>query len=140
MKPEQHKLEVHDIAELAAARHGLGLYLQRCALPAEVTYDLLVCVQEASENALRFAASPWGVQISVIVAPNEILATVRDHGAGLDLKRLTGRPPDPMSEAGRGLFLLTALMDRVEFRVEDGTEVRLHKLLPLGVTTDSHAA
>ena len=45
-----------------------------------------------------------------------------------------------MSETGRGLFLLRALMDRVEFRVEGGTEVRMHKLLPLKACADSHAA
>ena len=140
MKATQQMLEVHDVAELAVARHDLSLYLESCSLPAEATYDLLICVQEASKNALRFAASPWGVQISVIVAPHEILATVRDHGAGLDLERLSGRPPDPLSEAGRGLFLLTVLMDRVDFRVDDGTEVRLHKSLPAGVTTGRHAA
>jgi anti-sigma regulatory factor (Ser/Thr protein kinase) len=133
-------VEVYDIAELAAVRHDLGLQLQTYSLPAEVTYDLLTCVQEASMNALRFGASPWGVQISVTADPNEILVTVRDHGTGLDLKRLTNLPPDPMSEAGRGLFLLAALMDRVEFRVEDGTEVRLHKLLAPESAHPSHVA
>jgi anti-sigma regulatory factor (Ser/Thr protein kinase) len=58
---------VHHIAELGTVRHDLDLYLRRSSLPDEVTYDLLTCVKEASKNALRFAASPCGVQISVRV-------------------------------------------------------------------------
>ena len=137
---KQRMVEVHCIAELAAVRHDLGTQLQTYSLPAGVAYDLLTCVQEASMNALLFGATPWGVRISLTADPNEILITVRDHGSGLDLKRLTNPPPAPMSEAGRGLFLLRTLMDRVEFRVQDGTEVRLHKLLPPRATTGSHAA
>ena len=93
MKAEKQMVEVYDIAELAVVRRDLGLQLQTYSLPAEVTYDLLTCVQEASMNALRFGASPWGVQISVTVDPSEVLITVRDHGAGLDLERLTNLPP-----------------------------------------------
>lgn len=120
-------VEIHDIAELGAARHELELYLNGHELPAELTYDLLTCVQEASKNALRFAATPYGVHVSVTVDAGEILVTVCDHGAGLDPGRIGELPPDPLSESGRGLFLLLTLMDEVEFRVNGGTEVRLRK-------------
>ena len=133
-------VEVHDIAELAAARRRLSLYLQGHSVPTDITYDLLTCIQEASKNALRFAATPSGVRISVTVEPAEILVTVHDCGAGLDLEHVSNRQPDPMSEAGRGLFLLAALMDSVEFRVQDGTEVRLQKRLPPRATAESHVA
>ena len=69
--------------------------------PAEFTYALLTCVQEASKDALRFAAAPCGVHVSVTVDADEILATVCDHGAGLDLGRISELPPDPLSESGR---------------------------------------
>jgi serine/threonine-protein kinase RsbW len=122
-------VEVHDFAQLGVARHELERYLHGHSLPAELTYDLLTCIQEASKNALRFAATPCGVLVSVTVDAREILVTVRDHGSGLDLERLTDLKPDPLSESGRGLFLLHALMDEVEFHLEDGTEVRLRKRL-----------
>ena len=133
-------VEVHDNAELAAARHNLGVYLRRCSLPEEITYDLLTCVQEASKNALRFAATPYGVQISISVEPSEIQVSVRDYGAGIDFEQVSDLPPDPLSESGRGLFLLRTLMDEVEVRVEGGTEVKLHKRLPGQATAESHAA
>jgi serine/threonine-protein kinase RsbW len=130
VKPQSLNAEVHHIAELGRVRHDLGLYLDTCCLPAEVTYDLLTCIQEASKNALRFAPTASGVQISVMVERHEVTATVCDRGPGLDLEQLDSLPPDPESEVGRGLFLMHALMDSVEFRVEDGTEVRLRKRLP----------
>lgn len=140
MQAEQRTVEVHGIAELAAVRRDLSLYLRSRSLPARVTYDLVTCVQEASKNALRFAATPHGVQITVMVGRNEVLVTVRDHGAGLGLKPVGNLPPDPWSESGRGLFLLGALMDRVEFGFEGGTEVRLHKSLPPRAANDDRVA
>ena len=136
----EQTVELHDIAELGAARHELELYLHGHSLPADLTYDLLTCVQEAAKNALRFAATPCGVHVSVTVDAGEILVTVRDHGAGLDPGRLSDPPPDPLSESVRGLFLLRTLMDEVEFRIQGGTEVKLHKRLPRRSTVDRHAA
>lgn len=120
----------HDVSELRAARDELRLYLESRSLPADVTYDLLTCVQEACKNALRFADSPRGVRASVVIGSKEIVATVRDYGAGFEVGPLAGVLPDPYSESGRGLFLMMELMDRVEFRCDHGTRVRLHKLLP----------
>ena len=71
MKAESQTVEVHDIADLAAARHELEFYLRGHSLPADLTYDLLTCVQEASKNALRFAATPCGVRVSVAVGSSE---------------------------------------------------------------------
>ena len=127
---ESRMIVAHDIAELPAARDELRLYLEQRRLPADVTYDVLTCIQEACKNALRFADSPRGVHAWVVVDRGEIVATVRDYGAGLSTVRLPTAPPDPDSESGRGLFLMGALMDRVELLVGHGTEVRLHKLLP----------
>lgn len=130
MKAERQMIVTHDIAELPAARDELRLYLEQRRLPADVTYDLLTCVQEACKNALRFADSSRGVRTRVVVGEGEIVAIVRDYGTGLAPGSLPARLPDPDCESGRGLFLMQTLMDRVELRVDHGTELRLHKLLP----------
>ncbi len=121
----------HSLGDLRRMRDELRLYLEGRALPPEVTYDLLTCAQEACKNALRFAGTPRGVHASILILPNEVVVTVRDFGAGLTAMPAPSPPADPYSESGRGLFLMAALMDRVEFQVGDGTQVRLHKLLPL---------
>ena len=130
MKAQTQTFEIHHVAELGQVRCDLDRSFATCSLPANLRYDLLTCVQEACENALRFAATPRGVHVSVTVGVVDVVVTVRDHGTGLDLERLTDPPPDPLSESGRGLFLLRALMDEVEFRVEEGTEVRLRRRRP----------
>jgi serine/threonine-protein kinase RsbW len=140
VKPRQRLIEIHNVAELSAARGDLGSYLDGYNLPPGTIYDLLTCLQEAAKNALRFAASPLGVQISVTVGSAEVTVTVRDHGPGLDLTGRENPRPDPLSESGRGLFLLQALMDEVEFHVEDGTEVRLRKRRQGCETVDFRAA
>ncbi len=137
---ERQMIVAHDIAELPAARNELRLYLEQRRLPADVTYDLLTCIQEACKNALRFAGSPRGVHAWIVVDRGEVVATVRDYGAGLAAGRVPAAPPDPDSESGRGLFLMAALMDRVELLVDNGTEVRLHKLLPIATGRRGKAA
>jgi len=121
----------YGLADLRQVREELRGHLERRALPPEVTYDLLTCTQEACKNALRFADTPRGVHASILILPHEVIITVRDFGTGLAVQPDASLPPDPYSESGRGLFLMAALMDRVEVRVSDGTQVRLHKLLPL---------
>ena len=48
--------------------------------------------------------------------------------------------PDAYCESGRGLYFMVALMDRVEFRVAGGTQVRLHKLLPAQTIVEARVA
>lgn len=140
VKTDEQTIEVRDVGELQAARHDLGLFLQRLPLASGASYDLLTCVQEAAKNALRFAQSPDGVRIVATASQSEVVISVRDHGTGLDLARLDDRMPDPLCESGRGLSLLVALMDKVEFRIERGTEVRLHKALRPRSRPRDHAA
>ncbi len=86
----------HDITDfrgLRTARHTLRLYLESRALPADVTYDLLTCVHEACKNALRFGDSPRGVRASVAIGSGEVVATVRDYGAGLAAGLAADRRP-----------------------------------------------
>jgi len=121
----------YGLRDLRRVREELRVHLEGRSLPPEVTYDLLTCTQEACKNALRFAGTPRGVHASILILPHEVVVTVRDFGAGLATQTDASLPPDPYSESGRGLFLMAALMDRVEVQVSDGTQVRLHKLLPL---------
>jgi len=121
----------YELGDLRRVRDELRLHLEGRAMPPEITYDLLTCAQEACKNALRFASTPRGVHASILILPQEVVVTVRDFGDGLNALPTRTLPVDPYSESGRGLFLMGALMDRVEFTVSNGTRVRLHKLLPL---------
>ena len=138
--PQRRTIAIHDIAELAAVREWLDDALCDHAIPDETRSRLLLCVHEVCANALRFGRSPQGVTVTVRFAGAEVHATVRDRGDGLDPAHLHRTCPGPECESGRGLFLLRALMDRVEFHTNGGTEVRLVTLVPARLRRPSHAA
>ena len=116
-----------DVSELAAARRQLSAFLQDLDLEREVVDSVLLCVQEACKNAIRFSGSPKGIDLTVTLKEGAVHTVVRDYGAGFDLSFQTDEAPDPFRDSGRGLFLIHALMDHVEIFGSAGTEVRMCK-------------
>jgi serine/threonine-protein kinase RsbW len=101
--------------------------------PGESVYDVTVALSEACSNVVRHATGTdeYGVALTVDPACCEIM--VYDLGPGIDPARLTGTAAsssegEALDEGGRGLPLLDALMDELEFVREDHTTtVRLVK-------------
>ena len=89
-------------------------------------------LQEALANAIRHGCRndpTQQVQCCVTVdTSGEIVVVVRDPGTGFDPATL----PDPLASenlfkaGGRGVFLINALMDRVEY-TDEGREVQMRK-------------
>ena len=119
-----------DVSALPTTRHQLGAFLRGLDLEQDVVEAVLLCVQEACKNAVRFSGSPRGIDLSVTLDGEAVRAVVRDYGGGFDHSRVSTEAPDPLCSSGRGLFLIRALMDTVEIRGSTGTEVRMCKLLP----------
>lgn len=101
-------------------------------VPAESVDDVAVALSEACGNVIRHASgtSEYGVQLSV--ADDHCSIEVCDLGPGFDPSDLEEMPAEladaPVGEDGRGLPLLQALMDDLEFvREHDTTTVRLIK-------------
>jgi len=103
-----------------------------------------IAVREAVINAIvhgnRMDRSRK-VEVSLEARPRSIRARVRDHGAGFD----SGTTPDPtvgenlMRTSGRGILVMRAFVDSVDFRFREGRgmEVTLKKVLPGRKTTSS---
>lgn len=103
-----------------------------------------IAVREAVINAIvhgnRMDPSRK-VEVSLEARPRSIRARVRDHGAGFD----SGSTPDPtvaeniMRTSGRGILVMRAFVDSVDFRFREGRgmEVTLKKTLPGLKTTSS---
>ncbi len=93
-----------------------------------------IAVREAVINAMlhgnRMDPSRK-VEVNLQVRPRSIRARVRDQGAGFD----SGATPDPtvgenlMRSSGRGLLVMRAFVDKVDFKFLEGRgmEVTLHK-------------
>jgi serine/threonine-protein kinase RsbW len=82
--------------------------------------NLAIAVTEAVGNAIVHGNkkdSKKKVFITFWLTPKEVKVRVRDQGKGFDPEKLSN-PLDPenvMKESGRGIFILKALMDEVEF-------------------------
>ncbi len=112
---------------LGAVRGRLREYLRARHVPARAVADVVLCVQEATTNALRFGHGRR-VEITVWVEVDEVRALVRDHGDGFNLYRSVCRPNAWRTE-GRGLFLICALMDQVSVEWADGAVVCMRRRL-----------
>lgn len=129
--PSVHVTLHDDPAPTRALRATLDDVGARFGLGEEELFELKVAATEALTNAIR--GSLDGSHVDVAVQPREdgIEVEVRNHGA-FEL----GDPTlsDIESEGGRGIPLMFALVDEVEFASNgDGMRVRLRKRLGRGL-------
>jgi serine/threonine-protein kinase RsbW len=97
--------------------------------------DMKVAVSEACNNAVLHAYGGDEGTIEVQFATNaeELSITVRDFGrsftiaANKETPSLHGKSINEIQSGGLGLYLMQALMDRVEVQHEGGTAVVLTK-------------
>jgi anti-sigma regulatory factor (Ser/Thr protein kinase) len=95
-------------------------------LAAEVAEDLLLALDETVTNAIRHGACRPAISVHVSLEQEKVTATVQDGGAGFDIARLVETwPPRPEAESGRGVYLLTQLMDSVSIFAAGGTIVHM---------------
>ena len=120
---------------LPSARERVRSFLRGLSVDEESVEDLLVCVQEALKNSIRFSGGGAPVELDLRVSDHTIRADVRDHGEGFgpgfpdDLAPLREQP-DPLAISGRGLFLIANLTDEVKLLSDDGAHVCMVKRLP----------
>ena len=91
--------------------------------------DIEVALTEACTNVLDHAQGDDEYQVVAGVDDNQCVIDVVDTGRGFDGERLGQAEAAPSAEEGRGIQLIRALVDRVQFRSrpETGTIVHLEK-------------
>jgi serine/threonine-protein kinase RsbW len=100
----------------------------------ETTEQVNLAVIEAGTNAIRHGNENDPEKTAFFrfrLEEDKLTICVKDSGSGFDLEEV-GNPLSPenfMKPCGRGIFLMHALMDEVEYCVDEdtGTEVRLVK-------------
>jgi anti-sigma regulatory factor (Ser/Thr protein kinase) len=125
LRPRAVRLTVRDdpdsVAEMRTSLEQVGAAV---GLPDQSVFDLKVAATEAVANALRHPASR-GKDVAVILAAHEGALEIEVRNPG---PFQLGDGMDP--ERGRGLPLMVALADEVEFSATaEGMRVRLRKLL-----------
>jgi serine/threonine-protein kinase RsbW len=110
----------------------VALQCAQFAYPArQCCLNIPVALSEALSNAiLRGNGERTGahVQVKVDVTQERLILEVLDEGLGFDFEDCLTDPTEPSNierEDGRGLFLMTRLMDRIECFSNHGNVVRM---------------
>ena len=105
--------------------------LRGLEVPDDTVHDVTVALSEACGNVIRHADGTEEYGVRLCVGPSVCEIEVRDLGPGFDRKLLEQARRaslDTAAEDGRGMALLRALMDDLQFvRDDETTTVRLIK-------------
>jgi anti-sigma regulatory factor (Ser/Thr protein kinase) len=110
-------------------------------LDEEVTIEVATSVIEAGTNAIQhghFENDYKHVHFRFLLGETALEVWVHDHGPGFELDTVLNadptRPEDLLKARGRGIFIMRAMMDLVEFEIRpgEGTTVHLVKNLRRG--------
>jgi anti-sigma regulatory factor (Ser/Thr protein kinase) len=99
------------------ARHQLRSLLESRCWPGNVD-SIVLAVHEALTNADLHAGGATSAT-AVVEDSSVLVVEVRDRGPGFDVDRHATRPPDPMAERGRGLWLITQTASDWELDTRD---------------------
>ena len=120
-----------DEQTVPVARHIVRNAMEQVGVEETCVYDVELALSEACTNVLVHSGP--GDQYIVRLDLEDRLGVIRviDVGHGFDSARLQAKDSLPEAERGRGLGLMQALVDRVDFtsRPEAGTIVTLEKVL-----------
>jgi serine/threonine-protein kinase RsbW len=93
--------------------------------------EIVLALTEACANVVQHAGEHEEYQVDVDIDDTLCRISVLDQGHGFDFEQVAAEPPRNPLDGGRGLLLMRALVDRLDFRVDDdgGHRVILEKLL-----------
>ncbi|WP_257351839.1 anti-sigma B factor RsbW [Pseudalkalibacillus decolorationis] len=109
--------------------------------------DIKIAVSEAITNAVNHAYSDGQqgfIKLAYEVHDDKLEVTISDEGQSFDVEEtkkemgpVNGKALDQISEGGLGLFLIEALMDRVDISDKAGVVVAMTKYLNRDGVDDS---
>ncbi|GAC1595122.1 MAG: hypothetical protein NVS3B21_17890 [Acidimicrobiales bacterium] len=119
-----------DVASVPVVRHLCEQVVGALGATPESIGDLTVALTEACSNVIRHALSSDDFRVDVELGGEscELVVSYRDDG--FDPDAVGVQPADADSETGRGLMLMRALVDELDFTFDPGrTSVRMVKRL-----------
>ncbi|MCA1706867.1 MAG: ATP-binding protein [Actinobacteria bacterium] len=120
-----------DAETVALIRGIVGDTLAKFGLTRECIDDIQLALSEACTNVVDHAAADDEYEVRFEVDDRQCQLTVKNTGAGFDADSLSAEMPDGSSARGRGVAIMRAVMDGVDFRSEPeaGTIVHLVKAI-----------
>ena len=97
----------------------------------ECVEDIRLALSEACTNVILYAAGDDEYEVRIEVNDKRCVVSVKNTGDGFDGAALGNTMPDARSARGRGVAIMHAVVDNVDFtsEPETGTIVRLVKSL-----------
>ena len=120
-----------DEASVPLVRHLCGDALRKLGVLPDCVSDVEVAITEACTNVVKHSSDPQDeYEVTIAIDGHTCAISVSDAGPGFDHESPRASAL-PSAESGRGIALMNALVDDVEFvsAPEDGTIVHLVKTL-----------
>ena len=132
--PEVIRLTIPSRLELLSLLDRVSTLLcERADLGEDMCTQVTLSVIEAGTNAIQHGSgrdTSRPVDVVFTLHPDRIEVSIHDQGPGFDLGAVSGDITSPehlLDARGRGIFIMRACMDRVEFDFDGGTVCRLYK-------------
>ena len=110
----------------ADLREAVEVVSERYGLAGEERFDLKLAATEALTNALKGTPETQAVEVTLAGEDGAVTVEVLDRGVFSALRAALA--PGPEAEGGRGIALMLALLDDLDFeQTPTGTRVRLTK-------------
>ena len=122
-----------DELSIPVVRRTMKGALEALGVPKSQAHDIQVAVSEACTNVLDHVEEGDEYMMTCTVSEDLASIEVVDTGRGFDSESLGHAEADHSAEEGRGIQLIRALVDKVQFtyQPERGSIVRFEKRLEL---------
>jgi serine/threonine-protein kinase RsbW len=129
-----------DSSTVALVRGVVADALATFGVTADCVYDVRLALSEACTNVIDHAADDDEYEVRLSVDERQCAITVENTRTAFDAGSLAGVMPDEDSPRGRGVAMMRALMDRVDFRSEPARGTIVHLVKTLDVAPGSPLA
>jgi serine/threonine-protein kinase RsbW len=120
-----------DRLSVTVVRHIVRHAVEEIGVDADCAHDLELSLSEACTNVLLHSGVADVYDVRLVLKDERCEIQVIDFGHGFDRAGPRRARPALDAERGRGLLLMSALVDRVQFSVkpQNGTVVSMEKAL-----------
>jgi serine/threonine-protein kinase RsbW len=129
-----------ETGSVPVVRRLAGQTLRALGVTDDDIEDVQLAITEACANVVKHAADTDTYEVKVNLGTERCAITVIDRGSGFDATLLTGEAHHE-AEAGRGVRLMRALVDSLDFEFQplDGSVVHMVKALHYDESNPLHS-
>ena len=111
--------------QLSAARRKAADFLDAHGVDRLCIEDVLLALTEATANAARHSGGDVA-EVKLVLLDDHVRLSVTDRGEGFAFSGVDlSRRPDLLRPCGRGLYLISSVMDSVRVEAGNGTTITM---------------